>query len=247
MWTVCSFSTLKTSISLPFDSHSHWEAKFILLESVVRDFWPLFWFLTRTWLGFFITIVCLFLTLLGLPCSVGFPPVAVCGFLVVVASLLRSTGSKAWAQELWCTDFSCPWHRRYPDQGSNLCPLAGRRLLTHCTTNKVSWWYKIFFKNWFFFQWFHYQVSKYGLLFYRSFFAIHFESWIVIFPQLCGKFPHNWGNIPLFLQLLPLYCFSPCPTSALMKQILESFIYYIFLCSSSVFFGLFVKQCCVLD
>ena len=152
MWTVCSFSTLKTSISLPFDSHSHWEAKFILLESVVRDFWPLFWFLTRTWLGFFITIVCLFLTLLGLPCSVGFPPVAVCGFLVVVASLLRSTGSKAWAQELWCTDFSCPWRRRYPDQGSNLCPLAGRRLLTHCTTNKVSWWYKIFFKNWFFFS-----------------------------------------------------------------------------------------------
>ena len=93
-----------------------------------------------------------------------------------------------------------------------------------------------FFFNWFFFfQWFHYQVSKYGLLFYWSFFAIHFESWIVIFPQLCGKFPHSWGNIPLFLQLLSLYCFSPCPTSALMKQILESFIYYLSLLLICIF------------
>jgi len=88
------------------------------------------------------------LTMLGLRCCMGFSVVAACGFLIEVASLvaehgLQSPGSAAVAHRLQ----SPVAHRLHPDQGSNACPLAGRRILIQYTTNEVSWWYKVFFKK----------------------------------------------------------------------------------------------------
>ena len=107
--------------------------------------------------------------MLGLPCRVGFSLAALRGLLTEVASLVAEHGPWSTGSVVVVHRLELPVaHRLSPDQGSNPCPLAGRKILIHCTTNEVSWWYQKK-KKISFFQWFHYQVSKYGFLFYQSF------------------------------------------------------------------------------
>ena len=58
----------------------------------------------------------------------------VCGLLVEVASLmerrLSGTGSVVVALGLGCSKI----RGIFPDQGSNLCPCVGRRILIRCAT-----------------------------------------------------------------------------------------------------------------
>ena len=81
----------------------------------------------------------------------GLLSVAVCGLLIVVASLvvehrlqvrglqqLWLTGSRAPAQQLWCTGLVAPWHVGSSwTRARTHVPCIGRQILNHCTTREA--------------------------------------------------------------------------------------------------------------
>ena len=57
------------------------------------------------------------------------------GLFIVVTSLVLETGSRTWAQQLWCMSFSCSVASGiFPVQGLNYVRCGLRQILIHCTT-----------------------------------------------------------------------------------------------------------------
>ena len=60
------------------------------------------------------------------------------GFSLRRFLLLQSTGSRAWAQQLWCTGFIALWLvRSSQTRDQTRVPCTGRWILIHCATRAV--------------------------------------------------------------------------------------------------------------
>ena len=79
--------------------------------------------------------------------SGGFSSLRCTGFSLWLLVLLRSTGSRHAGSVVVAHGLSCSVACGiFPDRGSNLCPLHGRRILNHCATREVlacCYWYML--------------------------------------------------------------------------------------------------------
>ena len=74
--------------------------------------------------------------------SRGYSLVAVPGFSLRWLLLLQSTGSRVWAQQLWCTGLVTLWHMGiFLDRDQTYVPCIGRRILNHWSTREVLFWF----------------------------------------------------------------------------------------------------------
>ena len=116
-----------------------------------------FFLIFKIFISLFIYLV---LAVLGLCCCAwafsscgeqGLLFVAVCGLLIVVASLIAEhrlqahglqqlwlTGFRAQAQQLWLSGLVAPWHVGSSRTRDRTCvPCIGRQILNHCTTREA--------------------------------------------------------------------------------------------------------------
>ena len=156
--------------------------------------------------------------MLGLPCRVGFSLAALRGLLTEVASLVAEHGPWSTGSVVVVHRLELPVaHRLSPDQGSNPCPLAGRKILIHCTTNEVSWWYQKKKKRFLFFSDSTTRCPSMDFFFISLFCS---SLWILdcYISSVVWKVPAQLRKYTVVSSIvISILSFSPHPTLALIK------------------------------